>query len=254
MNANPDFPKRILIAGASSDIGCSFLKLLPMSTSNIGAHYFQNKQALLDAQKETKFEMDQFQFLQTDLRHQKDCHSLVDQYVEWAGGIDAFVQLNGDIHTPCDWQELQEEDWWGDMNINLSAPFFLCQRVMKCMKKQGGRIILMSTASARHGGGPNSFGYGIAKAGIECLAKGLARIGAADNILVNAIAPGFIQTKFHTQRMKRSQTSLKKRAELVLLKRAGQPSDVASMIFYLLSTGGNYITGECFTISGGDWL
>jgi NAD(P)-dependent dehydrogenase (short-subunit alcohol dehydrogenase family) len=82
----------------------------------------------------------------------------------------------------------------------------------------------------------------------------LARDGAAHDILVNAVAPGFIETKFHTQVMGRSPEDLKKRAELVPLKRAGRPDDVARMIVYLLSPGGDYITGQCLAVSGGDWL
>ena len=96
--------------------------------------------------------------------------------------------------------------------------------------------------------------YGVAKAGVECLVKGLAREGASSEILVNAVAPGFIETKFHTDRMERNEQELKERAKLVPLGRAGKPEDVARMVVYLISQGGNYITGECISVSGGDWL
>ena len=136
----------------------------------------------------------------------------------------------------------------------LVAAVFVCYLAIKHMKKGGGKIILISTASAKYGGGKTSLAYGVAKAGIECLTKGLAREGAPYDILVNCICPGFINTQFHTKRMKRTPEELERRAKLVPLKRAGEPIDIAGMILYLLSESGSYITGETISISGGDWL
>ena len=113
---------------------------------------------------------------------------------------------------------------------------------------------MTSTASATHGGGTTSLAYGIAKAGVECMVKGLARDCAKHNILVNAIAPGFIMTKFHTERMKRSSEQLKERIELIPLKRAGTVREIAGVILFLLSEDASYITGQVITVSGGDWL
>ena len=247
--------KRVLIAGASGDIGHAVLRLLAGSEVKIGAHYHENGESLKRLADNCCLDGSRIKLYPTDLSTQKSCHALVDSFVEWAGGIDGLVQLTGNVKRPCAWEELTEEEWLADININLSGPFFLAQRVMKYMKASGGgRIILTSTASAKHGGGKTSMAYGVAKAGIECLAKGLAREGAPYGILVNVIAPGFIETKFHIQRMGRSRRELEKRRELVPLKKAGKPEDVARMILYLLSSGGNYITGECIAISGGDWL
>jgi len=122
------------------------------------------------------------------------------------------------------------------------------------MRRTGGRIILMSTASASHGGGSSSLAYGVAKAGIECLVKGLARDCAPDNILVNAVAPGFIETKFHTRKMKKTADELRQRVQLVPMKRAGTTAEFAGAILFLLSEGAAYITGQTLTIAGGDWL
>jgi 3-oxoacyl-[acyl-carrier protein] reductase len=96
--------------------------------------------------------------------------------------------------------------------------------------------------------------YGIAKAGVECLVKGLAKEGARHNILVNGIAPGFIRTRFHTIRMKRTARDLERRAALVPLRRAGKPDDVATLIVYLLSDWNAYVTGQCIAVSGGVFL
>lgn len=245
---------RILITGASGDMGCALIRLLAPSGVRIGAQYFENSGSLTRLASELNLDKSHLHLLQGDLSTQKSCHDLVEAYVGWAQGIDILVQLSGNIQRPCHWQELTEKEWHGDIDVNLSGPFFLAQRAMHHMKSHGGRIVFTSTASAQHGGGKTSMAYGVAKAGIECLTKGLAREGAPHNILVNAVAPGFIATKFHTVRMKRDEETLRKRAELVPLKRAGTPGEVAQVIAFLLSSGADYITGHVLPVSGGDWL
>ena len=96
-------------------------------------------------------------------------------------------------------------------------------------------------------------GYGISKAGVEALTKGLAREGAKYNILVNAIAPGLIDTRFH-KRLGRTTHDMKKRVKLSRLKRFGQPKEIAAIINCIISEEVNFITGEIISISGGDWI
>ena len=86
------------------------------------------------------------------------------------------------------------------------------------------------------------------------MVKGLARDCAKYNILVNAIAPGFILTKFHTEKMRRTKEQLENRVNMIPLKRPGSPAEVAKVIIFLLSDSSSYITGQTLTISGGDWL
>jgi len=246
--------KRVLVVGASGDIGHAVLAILSRSPARIGAHYHKNG-TLKHLVQHGRIGNAQAKLYQADLVTQKKCHALVDNFVKWAGGIDALVQLSGNVSRPINWNLLSQKDWLTDLNVNLSGPFFLAQRVMFHMRKaRGGRIILTSTASAKHGGGAQSMAYGVAKAGIECLTKGLAREGAPHGILVNAVAPGFIATQFHSKRMRKDSTALKKRAAQVPLKRAGKSEDIANLIIYLLSAGGDYVTGECIAVSGGDWL
>ncbi len=247
-------PARILIVGASGTIGSTLLRLLAAEGATIGAHYYQHKAVLEQTARACRLASSRVKLFGADVRGQRQCHALVDAFVEWAGGIDSLVQLSGDVRNPCAWEVLSESDWLADLNVNLSGPFFLVQRAMRHMREHGGRILLTSTASAKHGGGRTSMAYGVAKAGIECLTKACARDGAAHGILVNAIAPGFIESRFHAQRMRRTPEELARRATLVPLKRAGKPEDVARLIRYLLSPEAAYITGECIAVSGGDWL
>lgn len=250
----PSTPNRVLIAGASGGIGVALVRIMLPTGARIGAHYHTNQGPLAGLVAEHASDPAQLRVFSGDLSSQAACHRLVDDFVAWAGGIEALVQLTGNVAKPCHWQDLTEDLWSADINLNLAGPFFLAQRAMKYMRAAGGRIVLTSTASARHGGGASSIAYGVAKAGVECLTKALARDGAAHEILVNAVAPGLIDTEFHTKRMGRDEKALRERAAKVPLRRAGTPADVAGMIAYLLSPAGSFITGECIAISGGDWL
>ncbi|NPE27414.1 SDR family oxidoreductase [Methanococcoides sp. SA1] len=239
--------KKILITGASSDIGVALIKKLIKYNIVLGAHYFSNLAPLENIKGENII------LLKGNLDNRGLCHQIVDDFVKKAEGIDFFINFVGNISTPKDWKNITWDEWQSDININLSSSFFLAQRVSHHMKKNGGKIILISTASASHGGGGSTMPYGIAKAGVECMTKGMGKDLAKDNILVNCIAPGFIMTKFQ-QKSGKSEHDIKRRVESIPLKRAGKPDDIASAALYLLSDAGNYITGEILTISGGDWL
>jgi len=241
--------KKILVVGASSDLAVSLNEKLHACGATVGFHYNKNIKPL-----EKYAVSDKVKKIQKDLNSPQACYELIDDFIAWAGSIDGLIQMSGDINRPIHWKNLTEEDWKYDLSANLIVPFFLAQRATYHMKKSGGRIILMSTASVSHGGGATSLAYGVAKAGVECMVKGLARDCAKYNILVNAIAPGFILTKFHTQKMKRTSEQLQKRVELVPMKRAGTPEEIASVILFLMSEGASYITGQTLVVSGGDRL
>jgi len=241
--------KKILIVGASSDISVNLNKILHHEKSILGLHYNKNAQSLSPFKNSKKLKK-----FQKELNSSEDCYSLVDNFVNWAGGIDIFVQLSGDINRSIHWQDIEETDWNYDLSINLVMPFFLTQRVVKNMKTSGGKIVLTSTSSASHGGGSSSLAYGTAKAGIECITKRLAKDCAKYNILVNTISPGVIITKFHTDKMRRTSKQLKERLKSIPLKRSGTIEEVTNTILFLISGKASYITGQIITIDGGDWL
>jgi len=241
--------KRILVVGASSDLAVDLNRMLIESGAIVGLHYNKNRTALYSYKNSSVIKK-----FKKNLNNSKACYNIIDEFVKWARGIDCLVQLSGDIKKTVHWSDLKKKDWDCDMDNNLAMPFFLTQRVVYHMKMHGGKIVLMSTASASHGGGVTSLAYGIAKAGIECMVKGLTRDCAKYKILINAIAPGFINTKFHAQKMHKTKEQLKERVELIPLKRAGTTKEFAETVMFLLSDGASYITGQTMTMSGGDWL
>ena len=147
-------------------------------------------------------------------------------------------------------------DWERDMAVNLNQPFYLARAAMAKMTGQGtgGRILLTGTESALHGGSAESFPYAIAKRGTECMVQGLAREGAADGILVNGLRFGYIASGFHQRWHKRTEADMKDRAQMVPLKRGGEPEEAAALMVYLLSGWAGFITGQMIPLTGGDWL
>jgi NAD(P)-dependent dehydrogenase (short-subunit alcohol dehydrogenase family) len=92
-----------------------------------------------------------------------------------------------------------------------------------------------------------SIQYAASKSALESLTTGLARIGAEHNVLVNTIRPGIINTG-----MQKERPGLQERINMVPLKRLGEPSEIADLIGYLFSKSGDFITGETFTVAGGE--
>ena len=111
----------------------------------------------------------------------------------------------------------------------------------------------MNTASSEHGGVESNFGYGLAKHSVSFTIKYLAKYFTSYNILANCISPGFIETKFHTKRMKRTSKQLENRASIVPLGKSGTPSDVADLIYHLTFRN-SFISGGNFKIDGADFL
>ena len=240
---------KILIVGASGGIGKALVELLMEGPDSIiGFHRSSSNKF-----PETSSAKHKIIDLKHTLSSDDNCKNLVDNFSKKAGGINSLVVLSGCITKSEHWKNISEDDWNNDINVNLNLSFFLARAAMKKMY-QGGQIILVGTESAIHGGSPTSLAYGVAKRGIECLVQGLAREGSRNNILVNGIRLGFIRSGFHQRWQNKTEDDLINRENLVLLKRAGAPEEVAAMMIYLLSGWSKFITGQMIPITGGDWL
>ena len=239
---------RVLITGATGGLGRALVSmLLKGSSCMIGAH---------GSSRKPEFEDDRIIALSQTFSDENSCCALVDNYVEQSGGIDALVILSGSIRYSGHWMDMPSDDWENEISVSLNQPFYLARKAMKYMisQKTGGRIIFTGTESALHGGSSSSFPYAISKRGTECMVQGLAREGAKDGILVNGMRLGCIASGFHERWHNKTREDMEKRVELIPLKRAGDPDEVAAFIIYLLSGYGGFITGQMLPITGGDWL
>ena len=245
---------RILVVGGSGSIGGAVCRMLARgSDCTIGIHGATTTSGLSGFSSSAAANI---VTLQKRFETETDCVTLVEEFCKKAGGIDALIHLSGALHVSGHWKDMPADDWRQDMNINLDQPFFLSRAAMAQMEKQGtgGRIVLNGTESALHGGSAVSFPYAIAKRGTETMVQGLAREGAPSGILVNGIRLGYIASGFHQRWHERTPEQMQERAELVPLKRGGDPDEAAALFVYLLSGWASFITGQMFALTGGDWL
>ncbi len=244
--------KKVLITGASSGIGAETAKLFASYGAHVGIHYNKNEENAIKLQKDIKDTGGIADVLAGDLLEESTRSDLVQSFIDTFGRIDVLVNNAGGVIGNKPFLELDEISWRDTMALNATAPFFLSKNAFLFMKDHGGgRIINISSISAKYGGSMNTMHYGAAKAALETLTKGFAKAGAPHNILVNCIRGGVIDTPLHS-RIERNNSAMEKRISLIPLKRMGKPVDIARLALFLASEAGDFITGEIFTVAGGD--
>ncbi len=181
-----------------------------------------------------------------DMRDEASLHAAFAAARQATPHIDALVVAAGIVDVrPLG--ELDLARWQEILAINLTGPFLCCREAREWLADDG-RIVLISSLSARTGGVATSSGYAASKGGVEAFAKGIAREFAARRITVNCVAPGWIDTP-----MTAPHPADRKRATEAAtpLKRTGRPEEVAATIAFLMSPGAAYITGATVPINGG---
>lgn len=245
--------KKVLITGANGGIGAAIAELFAKHGALVGIHYYQDKKRALGLRRKITSFGGQAEILKkADLTKSASRHNLIREFIQKFGQIDVLVNNAGGVYGAKEFLLLDEKSWEKTFTLNTAAPFFLAREAFKYMKKQGGgRIINLSSIAAKYGGSATTLHYGAAKAALEAVSKGLARLGAPHNILVNTVRGGIVDTLFH-RKIHRTKADIKKRVKLTPLGRIGKPSDIAQMVLFLAAEGGDYITGEIFTVAGGD--
>ncbi|WP_319508442.1 SDR family oxidoreductase [uncultured Methanolobus sp.] len=242
--------KKILVTGASTGIGACTAELLASRGATVGLHYNRSSKEANDLLQRIYEFGGTAAILQADLLDASSHKSLVDAFICSFGGLDVLVNNAGGIHGFKHFLEMDDASWDDTFMINVKAPFFIAKEAFAFMKDNGGgKIINISSISAKYGGSSHSMHYGAAKAALDSLTKGMSRHGAEYNILVNSIRAGFVDTPFHK---KINRQNIDERVRSIPLKKAGEPIDIARMVLFLASEAGDYVTGETFTVAGGD--
>lgn len=145
--------------------------------------------------------------------------------------------------------DLPEESWQKMQMVNLTAPFLILRQVVPYMIKQDwGRVVNISSCFSLVSKSGRA-GYSTTKSGLNALTRSAALEFAMHNILVNAVAPGFIETSL--TRKNNSPEQIDSICQQLPLKRLGTPEEVAELVHYLGSEHNTYITGQLMIIDGG---
>ena len=244
--------KRVLVTGAGTGIGAATARLFGAAGAHVGVHYRQAREAAEAVATSIREAGGQAHLMAGDLQERSVRQTLVRDFIGTYGGVDVLVNNAGACYDYAHFTDLGEDSWDLTMGLNAKAPFFLSRYAFLDMKSRlNGRIINISSVSQKYGG-PRSLHYCSSKAALDAMTIGFAREGAQYNILVNSIRCGLIDTGMHRLIDGYSDEQFQQRMEKVPLKRAGTPDDIARMVLFLAGASGNFITGEVFTVAGGD--
>jgi NAD(P)-dependent dehydrogenase (short-subunit alcohol dehydrogenase family) len=187
--------------------------------------------------------------LACDVTNKSDCERAAQAALERFGQIDILVN-NAGITQPLKFMEIQPENYDAVLDVSLRGTLYMSQAVVPQMRKQrSGSIVCISSVSAQRGGG--IFGgphYSAAKAGVLGLARAMARELGPDNIRVNSVTPGLIQTDITGGKIAEMKDEILKG---IPLNRLGNAVDVANACLFLGSDLSSYLTGITLDVNGG---
>ena len=230
--------KVALITGATRGIGKQIALTLAKEQYDIVINYRSENEELSEVKKEIEANNVKCITVKGDVSNFKDCENMIKEAIEEFGQIDVLVNNAG----------MTKDDFEKVINVNLVGTFNMSKNVIPyMMKKRNGRIINISSVVGISGNAGQT-NYAASKAGIIGFTKSLAKEVASRNILVNAVAPGFIETSMTAVLKDEIKEEI---AKQIPLKRMGTPEDVANVVSFLVSEKSNYITGQVINIDGG---
>jgi 3-oxoacyl-[acyl-carrier protein] reductase len=176
-----------------------------------------------------------------------DCEEAVNKIIDKFGKVDILIN-NAGITRDGLLIRMKEADWDAVLSVNLKGAFNCTKAVVKPMMKQRSGAIVNMASIIGLMGNAGQVNYAASKAGLIGLTKSVAKEVASRNIRVNAIAPGFIETKM-TQIL--SDDVKEAMLKQIPLGKFGSPQDVANLVVFLVTDDSNYITGQVISINGG---
>ncbi len=239
--------KLALVTGAARGIGRKIAERFASEGSNIAICDIQEDVLKQTAKEiEEKFKVKVFARV-CDVADSQNVKEFVSAVIKEFGVIDILVN-NAGITRDMLVMRMKEEDWDLVIKVNLKSVFLFSKEVVRyMMKKRSGKIINIASIIGLIGN-VGQGNYAASKAGIIGFTKSLAKEVGSRNITVNAVAPGFIQTKMTEVLPEEIKQNM---LNLIPLKRFGLPEEVAAVVAFLASDDAKYITGQVINIDGG---
>ena len=238
-----DLKKKILILGASSDIGTEVIKQLNKKNHYIFAHYFKNFKKIKFIKKE------KLHLIKSDFKklNNKNYKKIISK--KFNHNYDCIINLVGYIDKKS-YENTDIQHIFNSLKINTVLPILIERNAIKKMlKKKYGRILNCSSIGVKFGGGKNSFNYSFAKHCLEFIPNSY-KSWSRKNVLINNLRIGLTNTKIHKNKFSRK--NLSKRISLVPMQRMASTEEVANFIINTIDEKNSFMTGQTLTISGGE--
>ena len=239
--------KVAMITGATRGIG----KQIALTLANEGYNIVLNYRTENDELKQLKNEIESKNVkclaVQGDVTNFEDCKQMIESTIEEFGKIDVLVN-NAGITKDMLLARMKEEDFKQVIDVNLVGTFNMNKNVISYMMKKKKRKIINISSVVGIAGNAGQTNYAASKAGIIGFTKSLAKEVASRNILVNAIAPGFIATDMTSVLSDAVKENINSQ---IPLNRMGSPKEIAKVVKFLASEDSSYITGQVINIDGG---
>ena len=238
--------KIAVVTGSARGIGKTIAHVL----AEAGAHIVisdLNVEAGKETVDEIKATGREAIWVEADVSKSDQANQLIDQTLEKFGRLDILVN-NADITRDNLLMRMSEDEWDSVIAVNLKGSYNCIRAATKIfMKQRSGRIVNIASVVGQMGNAGQA-NYASSKAGVIGLTKSVAKELASRNILVNAVAPGFIETAMTEKLPEKARETL---IQLIPLAKLGQPEDVARVVLFLCSNRSSYITGQVINVDGG---
>ena len=236
-----------IVTGAGKGIGRAIAKALAQNGYTVIANYQSSRADIESLRQENPEFAERLLPFAANVSKEEDCQALVEAALNETGQLDLLVN-NAGITKDGILLRMTEADFQEVMDINAKGSFFMMKHAAKAMrKKRSGVIINMSSVSGVLGNA-GQMNYAASKAAVIGMTKSAARELASSGIRVNAIAPGFIETRMTDKLSEKIKTQV---SEQIPLKRFGNVENIAGTVLFLASDAANYITGVTLAVDGG---
>ncbi|MEA3198829.1 MAG: hypothetical protein QOE90_257 [Thermoplasmata archaeon] len=241
--------KRALVTGGDSGIGRAVAIGFAKEGADVAIVYLEETDDAKETKRLVEAEGRRCLTFRGDVGREAFCRETVARVVEGLGGLDVLVNNAGEQHTAEGPEEIGEEQLTRTFRTNVFGPFFMTKAALAHMKE--GAAILNTTSITAYHGNKDLLDYSMTKGAMVTFTRSLAMQLAERKIRVNAVAPGPIWTplipaSFDAEKVAQfgSQT---------LMKRPGQPDEVAPSFIFLASDDASYFTGHVLHPDGGQW-
>jgi 3-oxoacyl-[acyl-carrier protein] reductase len=239
--------KTVIVTGASRGIGRAIALEFGKEGANVVVNFINNKNKAEEVAGEIESTGGHALIYQADISSEEQVEKMVASAVKKFGSVHILVN-NAGIVTDKPLSERTVEDWKKTLAVDLVGPFICAKVVIPIMQKQKwGRIINISSTNGIDSTSPDSIDYDAAKAGVISMTRNLAE-ALAPNILVNSIAPGWVDTDMNSLL---PPEYVAEETARIYRKKFATPEEIARPVLFFASEDANNITGQTLKVDGG---